>query len=86
MEGDDPPTVTVLQLRRLQRVLGVTVQKASAKSGERSPRWGHIAQPAIADIKTFDDGQAERPRLLNDTTTHNNLYAAQPEHRRTGFR
>jgi hypothetical protein len=31
--------VTVLQLRRLQRVLGVTVQKASAKSGERSPRF-----------------------------------------------
>ena len=48
--------------------------------------WGHIAQPAIADIKTFDDGQAKRPRLLNDTTTHNKLYAAQAEHRRTGLR
>jgi hypothetical protein len=47
---------------------------------------GHIAQPAIADMKSFDDGQAERSRLLNDTTTHNKLYAAQPERRRGGLR
>ena len=40
---------------------------------------GHIAQPAIADIKSFDDGQAERSRLLNDTTTHNSLYIAHAE-------
>ena len=47
---------------------------------------GNVAHAAVADIKTFDDGQAERPRLLNDTTTHNKLYAAQAEHRRTGLR
>jgi hypothetical protein len=31
---------------------------------------GNVAHAVVADIKTFDDAEAERPRLLNDTTTH----------------
>jgi hypothetical protein len=29
-----------------------------------------IAHAAIADIEPFDNGEAERPRILDDTTTH----------------
>jgi hypothetical protein len=39
----------------------------------------NVADAAVADIKTFDNGQSERSRLLNDTTTHNSLYTAHAE-------
>ena len=30
----------------------------------------HISQPAVADIKALDNGEAQRLRALNNTTTH----------------
>ena len=35
--------------------------------------WRWRAQPAVADIEPFDNGEAERSRTLNDTATHYGL-------------
>jgi hypothetical protein len=38
----------------------------------------NVAHSTVANIKTFDNGEAERSGLLNDTTTHNSSTRPMP--------
>jgi hypothetical protein len=41
-------------------------------------RWD-IAHPAVGNIKAIDNGEAETPRTLDNTTTHVRVYTAHAE-------